>query len=208
MARLFLILVKKFGYAAARKMAPKYGISQRVVNKTMRDSAFKRLGGASYQRDMLARYKNELLPQIKGQKTSPQFMDKLNRRIGRHDARVARPVNERLRGMIESRAANRNRLERARRERLTPDEFEAGLPGIGQGLHTLDMRSGLYQKNIDKIIADAKKVGKAGVRKATSRKPLMETPYDKRDMALMAALLGTAGAVKYSGAADRVWEEE
>ena len=104
--------------------------------------------------------------------------------------------------------ANRNRLERARRERLTPDEFEAGLPGIGQGLHTLDMRSGLYQKNIDKIIADAKKVGKAGVRKATSRKPLMETPYDKRDMALMAALLGTAGAVKYSGAADRVWEEE
>ena len=36
----------------------------------------------------------------------------------------------------------------------------------------------------------------------------METPYDKRDMALMAALLGTAGAVKYSGAADRVWEEE
>ncbi len=126
----------------------------------------------------------------------------------RKAGRVARPVNERLRGMIESRAANMKRLERARRERLTPDEFEAGLPGIGQGLHTLDMRSGLYQKNIDKIIADAKKVGKAGVRKATSRKPLMETPYDKRDMALMAALLGTAGAVKYSGAADRVWEEE
>ena len=37
MGRLFLILVKKFGYAAARKMAPKYGISENVVNKVMKD---------------------------------------------------------------------------------------------------------------------------------------------------------------------------
>jgi hypothetical protein len=34
MSRLFLILVKKFGYEAARKMAPKFGIKQGVINKT------------------------------------------------------------------------------------------------------------------------------------------------------------------------------
>jgi len=202
MARLFLILMKKFGYAAARKMAPRYGISQRVVNKTLKDAMMAQPRQIR-QRNVYGS-PDEDLEMLKRMFPSRPTQTFAQRKAGR----VARPVNERLRGMIESRAANRNRLERARRERLTPDEFEAGLPGIGQGLHTLDMRSGLYQKNIDKIIADAKRVGKAGVRKATSRKPLMETPYDKRDMALMAALLGTAGAVKYSGAADRVWEEE
>jgi hypothetical protein len=157
MARLFLILVKKFGYAAARKMAPKYGISQRVVNKTMKD-----VGRGQMQRSGTLSHLD---------------MDPNRGRV--------------LREMGEEHMRGPNRQQ-----------------DFMNFMRATTVKQPSNMKNIDKIIADAKNVGKAGVRASTSRKPLMEPPYDKRDYALMAGLLGTAGAVKHSGAADRVWEEE
>jgi hypothetical protein len=169
MARLFLILVKKFGYAAARKMAPKYGISQRVVNKTLKDS-------------MMAQPRQIRQGNVYG---SP-------------DEDI-----EMLKRMFPSRPTQTFAQRKAGRM-VRPDRQQDFM----NFMKATAVKQPSNMKNIDKIIADAKNVGKAGVRKATSRKPLMEPPYDKRDYALMAGLLGTAGAVKYSGAADRVWEEE
>tara|TARA_R100000664_G_C2751810_1_gene139090 strand:+ start:336 stop:749 length:414 start_codon:yes stop_codon:yes gene_type:complete len=107
MARLFLILVKKFGYAAARKMAPKYGISQRVVNKTMKDVG--------------------LRSQLRG-------ADNLGTTMG------IRPED-----VMDTARIGRDQLMRMGRRGLR----RTGPPQApGRGL-----------KNIDKIIADAKKVG-------------------------------------------------
>ena len=173
MFRLFLKLVKRFGLPKARVMAKQFGISEQKIAE---------YAGA-------ARASRPPLLQTRGM--SEQAAGRAYELGGLRDFKRM--------GEAGLRRASRGDMATRGGELATtsPTRISRGVDALrhgGEVMRRAYMERMGNVKNIDKLIAKAKLLGKG--------KSFMHPPYNRRDYMMMAALLGGGGAALYHGGPD------
>jgi len=200
MGKLATIILKQFGFKRAQAMAKKFGLTpqdiQAAANK-QRSGMFAAKFPSGHQPGNP--YSRINIPEetLWPGRSASTFAQ-------RKAARIAAPTTRRARENYMRRRADRHRGGQEGIDEMLRNPTPRGTrPGFGIGdINVQNMPPARVQsptgglKNIDRIIREAERIKRvpSGI-----PKEFMRPPYNKRDLAFMAALLGGGGAMLASG---------
>ena len=192
MFRLFLKLVKRFGLPKARVMAKQFGISEQKIAEYA--------GAARASRPPLLQTRG-MSEQAAGRAYELGGLRDF-KRMGEAGLRRASRGDMATRGgsyfpTLATRPPGYVATRGGELATTSPTRISRGVDALrhgGEVMRRAYMERMGNVKNIDKLIAKAKLLGKG--------KSFMHPPYNRRDYMMMAALLGGGGAALYHGGPD------